>query len=308
MRKDYTGERFLPEECQGEMAAEHYQRYRFAARLVKGKRVLDAACGEGYGSCLLAKEADYVAGLDLDAETVARASRKYGSDKLIFRTGTIEALPFEDSFFDAVVSYETIEHVEERVQIRFLEEICRVLKQDGILIMSTPNKAVYTDLVKGQNRFHVKEFYVNEFRGFLGNYFKKTELFCQYPDLGYFLVREGEKLSVRDLLGKRTEESRYVIAVCKNGGELPEVKTEDLTVFEDQMYYSLNRIVHEKEQEIMEVKAEAEAFERQLEQGIREQREYIARLERDLAAAKEAYEELSGMLRHPLRYFMKREK
>ncbi len=53
MSAEYTGERFLPKACKGEMEIEHYQRYRFAAAFVKGKKVLDAACGEGYGSHIL---------------------------------------------------------------------------------------------------------------------------------------------------------------------------------------------------------------------------------------------------------------
>ena len=76
MSGEYTGERFLPQECRGEMAAEHYQRYRLAAQLVKGKKVLDAACGEGYGSSLLAEEAEEVTGLDIDKEAVENANHK----------------------------------------------------------------------------------------------------------------------------------------------------------------------------------------------------------------------------------------
>lgn len=308
MREDNTGERFLPGKCGGEIAIEHYQRYRFAMQMVKGKKVLDAACGEGYGSQLLAREADRVTGLDLNEKVVEQARQKYGNDRLLFRVGSIEALPFEDQCFDVVVSCETIEHVEEEIQNRFLKEIRRVLKRDGILIMSTPNKAVYTDLVKGQNRFHVKEFYVTEYREFLHRYFDKIELFCQYPDLGYFISREGEKIPVYDKEGKSPEKSRYVIAVCRDSGQIRQINTEGLTVFEDYMYYDLNRAVHEKEQEIRNLKTEAEAFQRQLEQGICEQKEYIEKLERDLFAAKEAYEGLSMMLKHPLRYLMKRMK
>ena len=77
MSTEYTGERFLPDECQGEMAIEHYQRYQFARQLVKGKKVLDAACGEGYGSNLLSRTAACVCGLDLDQGAVDSARQKY---------------------------------------------------------------------------------------------------------------------------------------------------------------------------------------------------------------------------------------
>lgn len=94
------------------------------------------------------------------------ANRKYGNQKLSYLNGSVEYLPFENQSFDVVVSFETIEHVGEEIQRKFLEEICRVLKPEGTLIMSTPNKAVYTDLVEGENPFHIKEFYVKNFGNF----------------------------------------------------------------------------------------------------------------------------------------------
>ena len=125
----------------------------------------DAACGEGYGSSLLAEEAEEVTGLDIDKEAVENANHKYGNKKLSYLKGSIEELPFEDHTLDVVVSFETIEHVGEEIQKKFLEEICRVLKPEGTLIMSTPNKAVYTDLVEGENPFHVKEFLCKRISG-----------------------------------------------------------------------------------------------------------------------------------------------
>lgn len=302
MSREYTGERFLPEECRGEIAAEHYQRYQFAKQFVKGKIVLDAACGEGYGSSLLAEKAAKVTGLDLDRNTVEKAEKKYGNEKLSYQSGSVEKLPFEDGTFDAVVSFETIEHVGEEVQKSFLREISRVLKPDGILIMSTPNKTVYTDLVEGNNPFHVKEFYVNEFREFLSDYFANMEFYCQYPDLGYFISKENEEINIYNKKGRSQEESRYVIAVCSNKPYPYKADTDCLTIFEDQMYYELNRYAHEKEQEIQKMKAEAEAFQQQLEESIRQQKAYIEKLEDDLRLLKEPYKALLLHWRHPLKY------
>lgn len=279
MSKDYTGERFLPEECQGEIAMEHFQRYQFAKQLIKNKKVLDSACGEGYGSSLLAQEAGCVVGLDLDEEVIKKAGQKYGNEKLSFHAGSIEKLPFEDASFDAVVSYETIEHVPAEIQKNFLSEIRRVLKPGGMLIMSTPNKAVYTDRVKGQNPFHIKEFYVKEYREFLENYFPEIEMFCQYPDVGYFISRENETQNLYNKKEIHQEDSRYVIAVCSDQAQDIRVNTGELTMFTDEMYYELNRYAHEKEQEILQMKKEAERFQKQLEGEIRRQREYIRKLE-----------------------------
>lgn len=299
MSVEYSGERFIPEECQGEMAVEHYQRYQFAAQMVKNKVVLDAACGEGYGSSLLAQEAASVIGLDLDEETLERARGKYWSSKLSFLSGSVEKLPFEDKFFDVVVSYETIEHIDEEMQKKFLTEIDRVLKPDGILIISTPNKTVYTDLVKGQNPFHKKEFYPSEFQQFLDQYFKETNMFCQYPDLGYFISHENENFTIYNKKGKKREHSRYMIAVCSNADQSADLRPYELAVFDDSMYYQLNRYGHEKEEEILKLREEAENFEKQLEESICEQKEYIAKLEKDIQDMLEAK-------KHPIRYFIKK--
>lgn len=302
MSAEYTGERFLPKDCKGEMEIEHYQRYRFAAAFVKGKKVLDAACGEGYGSHILSEKAKEVTGLDISAETVENANKKYGKDNLSFRAGSVESLPFEDDSFDVVISYETIEHVTGEIQESFLKEIRRVLKPDGFLIMSTPNKAVYTDLVKGENAFHVKEFYVDEFEEFLGSCFKYRTVYCQYPEVGYFLSPAGEENQVSRGIynkeGKQPKDSRYVIAICSDTEKDFAQDTEELTAFDDSMYYELNRIAHEKERQILSLKAEAEAYAAQLEENIRAQQEYIKKLEHNLDVLKEK--------RNPLRKLLKR--
>lgn len=292
---EYTGERFLPEECTGEIYIEHYQRYQFASRFARDKTILDAACGEGYGSRLLSETASMVVGMDIDPQTIEEAERKYHTKNLSFRTGDIAALPFEASSFDMVVSFETIEHVDADKQEAFLREIRRVLKPEGVLIMSTPNKAVYTDLVSASNHFHIREFYPEEFVGFLKNGFQWVTVFGQFPDLGYFIDREEEGEPVFHS-GIPREKFRYLIAVCsaKALEEFPD--TKDLTRFDDSMYYFLNSYVHHLEDTVQKTKREAEAFQEQQERSIRElkndiaslegtiaeQRQYIGHLERDI--------------------------
>ena len=102
--------------------------------------------------------------------------KKYGNHNLKYVSGSVEKLPFENEQFDIVISFETIEHVKESVQKSFLNEIKRVLKKDGMLIMSTPNKAIYTDLVNGKNRYHIKEFYAQEYIDFIKSYFKNVNV------------------------------------------------------------------------------------------------------------------------------------
>ena len=74
----FTGERFTPE-CVREIAYEHWHRYAFAQSFAHGKRVLDAACGEGYGSAMLARAGAEVLGVDVDAQTVCHARARYGA-------------------------------------------------------------------------------------------------------------------------------------------------------------------------------------------------------------------------------------
>lgn len=176
----FTGERFLPGINDTKLEIEHYQRYLSVERLVKNKIVLDAACGEGYGSDILARYAKKVIGIDLDNETINRAKVKYKNrDNLTFQQGNIEKLEIEDCSIDVVISFETIEHVSEDIQKNFLNEIDRVLKDDGIMVMSTPNKRVYSDLHNYNNEFHIKEFYYKDFLEFLHEKFQFVQLYNQ---------------------------------------------------------------------------------------------------------------------------------
>ncbi len=77
----FTGERFTPE-CLREIWYEHYHRYAFARALVKGRRVADVACGEGYGAALLAAAATTVVGVDIDPASVAHARQRYGGSAM----------------------------------------------------------------------------------------------------------------------------------------------------------------------------------------------------------------------------------
>ena len=286
MGEAYNGERFLPEECGGEMAAEHYQRYLFAEKLVSGKTVLDAACGEGYGSALLARQAESVTGLDIDEAAVSHANQKYAGEKISFFAGSIDRLPFPDDSFDVVVSFETIEHVDEKMQEAFLKEIRRVLKKGGSVILSTPNKAVYTDRVKGVNKFHVKEFYSQEFIDFMRSRFEFVDVYCQYPEMGYYITPENKGIR-GNKAGMTKEDTRYVILVCSDAEPGVPSGLEDLTFYDTSMYYFLYRYSHELEQTVLKMKQEAEAFQEQQENSIAEQKKYIAHLEKDLAFLKE---------------------
>lgn len=161
----FTGERFMPG-LPGEISYEHWHRYMVASRFCHGKSVLDVACGEGYGSDMLANAAKDVIGIDISKDAIAHASDRYrGRENLEFMRGSCEKLPLPDDSVDVAISLETIEHLEQ--QEAFISELRRVLKPGGLLVMSSPNKREYSDARNYHNEFHVREMYRDEFERLL---------------------------------------------------------------------------------------------------------------------------------------------
>jgi SAM-dependent methyltransferase len=174
----FTGERFTPE-CVREIAYEHWHRYAFAQPFARGRRVLDAACGEGYGSAMLAPVAASVLGLDIGAEAVEHARCRYGARAgLSFEQGDCTRLDhLPDASFDLIVSFETLEHVQ--AQERMLDGFARLLAPGGLLLVSTPDKHTYSDLTGFRNEHHVRELYRDEFEALLASRFGHRRLFAQ---------------------------------------------------------------------------------------------------------------------------------
>jgi len=172
----FTGERFLPE-VGGAIYYEHWHRYAIAAPLVAGKRVVDAACGEGYGTHLLSRSAASVTGVDLSPDTVAHASARYACQNLRFVAGSVTALPMADRSVDVVVSFETIEHLSP--QREMLAEFRRVLAPDGVLVVSSPNRPVYNEGGGVANHFHVRELDREELAALLAADFPEQAWYAQ---------------------------------------------------------------------------------------------------------------------------------
>ena len=173
---EFTGERFTPE-CAREIWYEHFHRYVLAGELATGKRVLDAACGEGYGSAHLARTAKTVIGIDVSKPAITHASERYRADNLEFQLADACNLPFTDNEFDCIVSFETLEHLED--QSGLLKEFRRVLEPGGFALISSPDKAVYTDRHQNENEFHVRELYRDELEALLAGQFPARRLLRQ---------------------------------------------------------------------------------------------------------------------------------
>ncbi len=193
----FTGERFVPE-VHGDIALEHRHRYLQACTLAKGKVVLDIASGEGYGSAMLAEHALQVIGVDISAQAVAHAQQRYRGDNLEYRVGSCAAIPLADASVDLLVSFETIEHHDQHQEM--MQEIRRVLRKDGVLLISSPDKMSYSDVPGSHNEFHVKELYQHEFKQLLEGYFDNTAYFGQRILFGSGIFAQSETTALNSYL------------------------------------------------------------------------------------------------------------
>lgn len=218
----WTGERFIPE-VDGNIALEHLHRYCMARELIAGKRVLDIASGEGYGSAILAEVADTVIGVDVSPEAVLHATRKYRKSNLEFRVGSCAEIPLRERSVDAVVSFETIEHHDQHTEM--MQQIKRILRPEGVLIISSPDKFEYSDSPKYKNAFHVKELYRNEFESLLKQFFGNVVIFGQKVVYGSALFCEGTHETLYSYEWSGDKLSRfpglnkpiYLVAVASDG-------------------------------------------------------------------------------------------
>jgi len=185
----FSGER-LTSAIGGQVEIEHLHRYFVARDLCRGRDVLDVACGEGYGSALLAQVARSVTGLDYDGPAVSHARQAFAADALFFAQGDATRLPFKDASFDAVVSFETIEHF--AAHDAFLAEIRRVLRPGGLLVASSPDRDFYSGPGSQPNPFHVRELNRAEFCALLGGHFAHVATTLQRPVTGSVLMPAAE--------------------------------------------------------------------------------------------------------------------
>lgn len=175
-----TTERMLPDKFESKEEYLLYLRHLFAYgfakdNISKNSFVLEVGCGEGYGTRLFSENVVKIIGLDVDKNTIASAQKKYGSENCIFRLYDGLKIPYEDNIFDAVISFQVIEHIQD--DKNFISEIYRVLKRNGIFILTTPNGTLR--IKPGQrpwNRFHVREYYPNELEQVLKSKFSDVKV------------------------------------------------------------------------------------------------------------------------------------
>ncbi|SEN80839.1 Methyltransferase domain-containing protein [Mesobacillus persicus] len=173
MKIEDSGERVIPDFMKptNGLLLEHIARYQFSTHYLKG-RVLDLASGSGFGSQMLAKlgkkRIETIVAVDCDPSTVAYAKGRYNHPLVEYRceNAVDPLLPQKLGLFDVIVSFETIEHIEEEQQ--FLSNVYQLLKPGGVLILSTP-------FGKGRGKpcgsaFHVHQLTVDEFKNLFNGY------------------------------------------------------------------------------------------------------------------------------------------
>ncbi len=177
--------------------ADHFERYNFVKKFCDNKKVLDVACGSWYWTKLLSHVAKSITGLDVSRETIGFCTQNITGRNISFVLGDWKKLPFEDKTFDTIVSFETIEHVKDYHW--FLSEIKRVLKDDGVLFISTPN--FRWEIFK--NKYHVSNFTTETFVAAVKKHLHVTNVFYQwthyypFPGRGILEVIFGIKRDIK---------------------------------------------------------------------------------------------------------------
>jgi protein-L-isoaspartate O-methyltransferase len=307
---EWTGERFLPWIRESTIAYEHLHRYALVAMLVQGQRVLDLACGEGYGVRMLAGRAASVVGVDIDENVVRHASAKYGAPNIEFHSGSITATPIkEDHSFDTVVCFEAIEHIDDHE--RLLLEVKRLLKPGGVFIVSTPNKAVYQDVSSEENPYHVKELYFEEFQSLLAAHFRNTRFLGQriHPSSSIWPIGTASPNGLDEFVMKRGESEfqfihsndripLYFIAVASDAEAFPQPVGSVLLDESDSLLQELDdtiqhglKQVREREETIRSLEGAVEWRAGQvgeLTEGLEWTQKLVAELEKKAASDQEA--------------------
>jgi len=217
--RERSPERIVPDETSVGVVSWHLKKYEFATQFCANKVVLDAGCGVGYGGFWLSKVAASVTGVDLSAEAIGYASRRYGNPKSQFMMADLAALPVPSKSFDVVCAFEVIEHVPDAAKV--LREIQRVLRDDGVLVVSTPQ--VKRTTTRPQNPHHQIEYSLADFRALLSPFFAQADVLGQrrvQSNIHYYLQK-------MDVLKLRTWAVPRILR-RKAGRLLHTTPTEDL--------------------------------------------------------------------------------
>lgn len=277
---EFTGERLVPTvKGYDDLFLEHVSRYMFASSIVGGKTVLDMGCGCGYGSYHLARSgAASVLGIDLSEEAIEYCRNNYTHEGLVYKTHNILDTGLEDESFDTIVSFEVFEHVDSPE--RLLSEVKRLLKPEGVFVVSTPNVRTYVaGGENGDNIYHVKEYTPEEFQGFLAGEFPRIYYYSQSHAGGQAIVPAMEANGVTGIeagvrlvrspvgstwgesvpMAASLEKCAYMIALCR-----PE-KSNEMTI-PGAGFYSMGEDLGGTEDRILDLVRHNQKMNRELDE------------------------------------------
>jgi len=178
---EFHGEQVVLDQVPNRVQQDHLARYNFLFPFIRGKKVLDIACGTGYGTSMYQDNGAEAYGIDLSEEAIQHAKEHY--PRVNFQVGNMAQISFPDCFFDVVTSFESLEHVEKETGIAFLKEVKRVLKPGGLFFLSTPNKKVLSPF-RCDNPYHLHEY-------------TERELLDSIKDVGFSIVQKrGQRIKL----------------------------------------------------------------------------------------------------------------
>lgn len=193
----FAGERYTSA-VSGEIELEHLHRYFLARSLSRGKDVIDIAAGEGYGTAILGQVARSVVGVELYADVLKHAASNHSRSNIRFLAADAHYVPLRDASFDVVVSFETLEHCSDGEA--FLKELVRLLRPNGILLISSPDRDIYSPSGRPANPYHLREYTRREFLDLIGNHFPQVELYAQRHLKGSAILAASERAETAETL------------------------------------------------------------------------------------------------------------
>jgi len=227
---DFTGERFIPDHGTTSMQEDHIARYEFALQFSTGIRVLDIACGSGYGSFILSKNAQFVDGIDISIESIHFAQSQYKKDNINFQVGDINNY-YSDKKYDLIVCFETLEHIENYKTV--LKNLKSLLAPNGKLIISSPNRLITSPKCKDLNdrpgKYHIREFTILELKEIIKKigfhiqtdlvYGQRIQKYFSYSIMRWIyntLMKPKKRSNYKVLPIPNNKEPRYFIIVATN--------------------------------------------------------------------------------------------
>ena len=270
---NFTGERVVPGQVDADLWQEHVSRYEFARSwITPGAEIRDVGCGAGYGAAILADSAAArVLALDIDTEAIEWARAHYQAPKLRFKQADCTEMLDFDGTFDLIVAFEVIEHLA-RPEM-FLKEARRVMRRDGTLLVSTPNRRYYTEERGVKNPFHTREYDAAEFRALLGGFFAHVQLLGQNHVPAITFSRPGAEMSLRAAAAPGNDEPYFFLAVCSH---------EPQTVKGLVYLPETGNVLRERELHIHKLESDIASLQRETNRELEERRAWAAKLDLEL--------------------------